>query len=144
MKSLAVFIAIAFLFSGIIAGMDVQEINDFGSSNGNNVYEESYDLLIICPQQFYDPLIPFQWHKEQYGIKTIIVTLDEIYGSKYFPCQGRDDAEKVKYFIKDAYDNWHIKYFLLVGGRKPGLKEKWWMPEDMFIWMTKVIGKLAT
>ena len=149
MKSLAVFIAIAFLFSGIIAGMDVQEINDFGSSNGNNVtYEESYDLLIICPQQFYDPLIPFQWHKEQYGIKTIIVTLDEIYGSKYFPCQGRDDAEKVKYFIKDAYDNWHIKYVLLVGGRKPGLKEKWWMPvryvhlDDKSNWETRYLSDL--
>ncbi|RLF64116.1 MAG: hypothetical protein DRN33_02795 [Thermoplasmata archaeon] len=42
--------------------------------------------------------------------------------------QGRDDAEKIKYFIKNAVEQWGIKYVLLVGGRKPGLHEEWLLP----------------
>ncbi|MGC9308992.1 MAG: C25 family cysteine peptidase, partial [Thermoplasmatota archaeon] len=45
----------------------------------------------------------------------MMVTLDEIYGSSYFEVQGRDDAEKVKYFIRDAIENWGITYVMLVG-----------------------------
>ena len=89
--------------------------------------KDEYDLLIICPSQWVEQLQPLKEHKEKYGIKTIIVSLDEIYGGKYFATQGRDDAEKVKYFIKDAIENWGIEYVLLVGGRKFS-KEEWIMP----------------
>jgi len=42
---------------------------------------------------------------------------------------GRDKAEKVKYFIKAAVENWDVHYVLLVGGRKnQGHIEKWWVP----------------
>jgi len=41
---------------------------------------------------------------------------------------GRDDAEKVKYAIKDAIEQYGIKYVLLFGGRKPGVKERWYVP----------------
>jgi hypothetical protein len=43
--------------------------------------------------------------------------------------QGRDCAEEIKYFIKNAFDHWNIKYVLLVGGRNGGIAaEKWWVP----------------
>ena len=43
--------------------------------------------------------------------------------------QGRDDAEKMKYFIKAAVENWGVHYVLLVGGRSnQGHFEKWWIP----------------
>ncbi len=91
--------------------------------------KDEYDLLIICPSNWVEQLQPLKEHKEKYGIKTIIVSLDEIYGGKYFATQGRDDAEKVKYFIKDAIENWGIEYVLLVGGRQGGvLQERWLMP----------------
>ncbi|OYT61774.1 hypothetical protein B6U81_02300 [Thermoplasmatales archaeon ex4484_30] len=61
-------------------------------------------------------------------IKTKLVTLNEIYNGAYFTSKGRDDAEKVKYFIKDAIEEWGIKYVLLVGGRKPGMQEEWFLP----------------
>jgi len=51
-------------------------------------------------------------------VKTKLVTTDEIYGGTYFATRGRDDAEKVKYFIKNAIEQWGIKYVLLVGGEK--------------------------
>jgi hypothetical protein len=44
------------------------------------------------------------------------VTLNEIYNDEIFILAGRDEAEKIKYFIKNAYETWGTKYVLLVGG----------------------------
>jgi len=92
------------------------------------IQNDVYDLVIIAPSEFSDALQPLVSHKESHGIKTKLVTLNEIYGGTYFASQGRDDAEKIKYFIKDAIEQWGIKYVLLVGGRKPGIQEDWLLP----------------
>jgi len=58
-----------------------------------------------------------------------MVTLNEVYSGDYFSVEGRDDPEQVKYFIKDALEDWGITYVMLVGGRNGGLlQEKWWCP----------------
>jgi hypothetical protein len=85
-------------------------------------------LLIIAPQEFIEPLKEFATHKESKGITTTLVNLESIYDSTFFPVEGRDNAEKVKYFIKNAYDEWDIQYILLVGGRKPGIAQSWYVP----------------
>ncbi|MEM2935072.1 MAG: C25 family cysteine peptidase [Candidatus Thermoplasmatota archaeon] len=89
---------------------------------------EAYDFLIISPDAWINELEMLKQHKESKGIKTIVVGLNEIYSGKYFSSYGRDDAEKIKYFIKNAIEEWGIKYVLLVGGRAFGYKEKWLMP----------------
>ncbi|MGC9308188.1 MAG: C25 family cysteine peptidase, partial [Thermoplasmatota archaeon] len=76
---------------------------------------DAYDLLIITPQEFTDALQPLIQHKEDYGLATQLVTLDEIYNGDYFPVEGRDEPERVKYFIKNALEDWGISYALLVG-----------------------------
>lgn len=80
--------------------------------------KDEYDLLVIAPDKWVKDLEPLKTHEEREGIKTIVVGLSEIYSSKYFPTNGRDDAEKLKYFIKNAIEQWGIEYVLLVGGRK--------------------------
>ncbi|KAA0002791.1 MAG: hypothetical protein FE048_03070, partial [Thermoplasmata archaeon] len=55
------------------------------------IQNDVYDLIIISPSEFSDALQPLVNHKENHGIKTKLVTLNEIYGSVYFPSQGRDD-----------------------------------------------------
>lgn len=86
-----------------------------------------YDLLIIAPRVFRNELISLVKHKNNLGIRTVLVDLDEVYCRMFW--QGRDEAEKVKYFIKNAVENWGVHYVLLVGGRKnQGQVEKWWMP----------------
>jgi len=76
---------------------------------------DSYDFVIIAPSEYKEALQPLAEHKERHGIRTKIVTLDEIYGGKYFECRGRDEPEKIKYFLKDAIENWGIKYVMLAG-----------------------------
>jgi hypothetical protein len=82
-----------------------------------------YDLAIISPESFSDALQPLIEHKNSYGVKTVLKTIEEIY-SEY---NGFDTAEQVKYFIKDALEQWNIKYVLLVGGLKSTIYAK---PKD--------------
>ncbi len=72
-------------------------------------------LLIISPSDFLEELKPLKDYKESIGIETILVNPEEIYNATYFPSTGRDEPEKIKYFIKNAIENWNIKYVLLVG-----------------------------
>ncbi|MBN1860628.1 MAG: hypothetical protein JW840_04115 [Candidatus Thermoplasmatota archaeon] len=86
-----------------------------------------YDLLIITPRVFRSELLPLVRHKNRIGIRTILVDTDEVYDQMFW--QGRDEAEKVKYFIKAAIEHWGVRYVLLVGGRSnQGKIEKYWVP----------------
>jgi hypothetical protein len=90
---------------------------------------ENFTLVIIAPEKFSSALQPLVTHKSSKGMTTKLVLTNEITDSTYFPVQGRDDAEQVKYFIKNAFDQWGTTYVLLVGGRNGGLMaEKWWVP----------------
>ncbi|MFO7678391.1 MAG: C25 family cysteine peptidase [Thermoplasmatota archaeon] len=72
-----------------------------------------FDLLIIAPNKFSRNLQPLIQHKEKNNIKTKLTTTEEIYRS--FP--GRDEAEQIKYSIKDAIESYGVTDVLLVGGR---------------------------
>ena len=101
---------------------------DIGYKDKQTSLDDDIDLIIIGPEEFSDHLQTYIEHKESYGIKTRLITLESIYDGTYFPVSGRDEAEKVKYFIKNSLDNWNISYVLLVGGRKPGILETWYTP----------------
>lgn len=94
------------------------------------VKQDAYDLLIIAPHDynFYRELVPLIAHKQEQGVETKLVLLSHVYDGLYFPAQGRDDAEMLKYFIKNAVEKWGIEYVLLVGGRQPGIRERWHLP----------------
>ena len=75
----------------------------------------TYDMVIITPSELYDTTLDdLMEHKNSHDVKTIIKTLDEIY-SEY---SGVDKPEQIKYFIKNAIEEWGIEYVLLVGGLK--------------------------
>ncbi len=75
---------------------------------------EMYSLVIIAPAEFSESLQPLVDHKNNYGVTTVLVPIDEIYSSYY----GRDDAERIKYFIQHAVEDWDTQYVLLVGDMK--------------------------
>jgi len=79
------------------------------------VFEEDYSLVIITPSIFSKQLQPIIPHKKNYGLTSIIVTLEDIFKGKYFAVEGRDDAEKIKYFIKNTIEQWGTSFILLVG-----------------------------
>lgn len=78
-------------------------------------FQDEYDLVIITYDRFAPILKSLVKHKENYNIQTKLVKLKDIYNSVYFPVQGRDKQEQIKYFIKDAIENWNITYVMLVG-----------------------------
>jgi hypothetical protein len=86
----------------------------------------TYTLLIIAPNIFKNALQPLVFHKKTMGITTKLVTLQEVYHQMYWP--GRDAAEKVKYFIKNAVEEWGVRYVLLVGGRSSQFLPTWFCP----------------
>jgi len=75
------------------------------------VFGDEYDLVIIAPQEFSAALQPLLVHKNSHGVETILKTTEEIY-AEY---SGRDEAEQIKYFIKDAIETLGVAYVLLVG-----------------------------
>ena len=82
--------------------------------NGFKTTVDSYDMVIIAPERFSESLQPLVDHKNNFGIETTIKTVEEIV-SEY---EGRDEPEQIKYFLKDAKENWDSTYVLLVGGLK--------------------------
>ncbi len=96
---------------------------------------ETYDLVIIAPAAFQARLQPLIDFKNTKGLKTTFKAVEDILDHY----TGIDPPEQVKYFIKDAYDTWHIQYVLLVGGLKSRLYandkdtasagwKAWWVP----------------
>ncbi len=97
--------------------------------NLESKFIDKYDLVVISPQEYTENLMPLVTHKNDFGIKTKLVTLDEIYSSYL----GRDDQEKIKYFIKFAVEQWGITNVLLVGDVKKlpirTTYANWWEPD---------------
>jgi len=77
---------------------------------------DEYDLLILSPSLFSEEIQPLIVHKTERAIRTRGITLEDIYAETLFPIQGRDQQEQIKYFIKNAVEQWGITSVLLVGG----------------------------
>jgi len=108
------------IFANTIKNNEVKNLN-FNRETSNSL---SFDLLIIAPEEFENQLLPLVEHKINVGISTRIVTLDEVYSSSVI---GFDDAEKLKYFLFEAVNEFDINYVLLVGGKK-GQFSSWYIP----------------
>jgi len=94
---------------------DIQITVDYTSPE-STAFDDEYSLIILTPGKYSSALNSLATHKINRNITTKIVTLNDIYTSTYFPVQGRDDQEKIKYFIKNAYDNWGTTDVMIVGG----------------------------
>ncbi len=93
---------------------------EFEPSKESTVYKEGYDFIILTADEFIEELTPLIDHKTNRNITTKIVKLSEIKNGVYFPVNGSDDAEKVKYFIYQAIDEeegWGTKNVMLVGNK---------------------------
>ncbi|MBN1861799.1 MAG: hypothetical protein JW840_10110 [Candidatus Thermoplasmatota archaeon] len=78
---------------------------------------DNYQLVVIGPAEFSSQIAPLITHKTGAGITSRFVSLEDIYAGTYFPATGRDNQEKIKYFIKNAIETWLTGSILLVGGQ---------------------------
>jgi hypothetical protein len=91
---------------------------------------EEYDMVIITPRRFLLQLEPLVIHKNIHGMKTKIKTVESIYQESnqgFYDKNGVDEAEKIKYFIKNEIEKHNITYVLLVGGHKHQ-QSSWFVP----------------
>ena len=95
-------------------------------------FPDEYDYLIIGPAEFESALQPLVDHKNSLDppVRTIFTSLEEI------PSQGADVQESIKYYIKDAIENWGITYVLLVGAGVEGEEifpvREAWIPSEPY------------
>jgi hypothetical protein len=119
-KGLVIGIIILFIGTSVLPNISGnilsknEKIQIYNSNTGasSSLDNSTYDLLIITPSDFQKSLEPLKEHKNKCGVKTNIITLDQIYNDISY---GRDNPEKIKLFIKKAFDDAQIKYVLLVG-----------------------------
>ena len=106
-KMISTFI-VGFLIIGGFATVPI-----FGKNQSLKEFDifDKYDMVIIAPDQFSSTLQPLIDHKNNYNIRTFLKTTEEIY-DEY---GGRDNAEQIKYFIKDAAETFEISYVFIIG-----------------------------
>jgi hypothetical protein len=95
-------------------------------------FANKYDFVILSPKEYADELEDFVIHKNDRGVITKLVTLDEVYTGTYFPVDGRDGPEKIKFFIKHAIEQWGIHSILFVGGYQ-GIPTRTVQPQNSFV-----------
>lgn len=86
------------------------------ASSASKLDPESYDYLMITNNEFASSteaynLETLKASKEAKGLSVKIETVENIYDSY----SGADAPEKIRNFIRDAYNTWGITYVLLVG-----------------------------
>lgn len=109
MKKILLFTFVGILF---LSGFGVGNISIANPFNSSNVDE--YDMAIIAPEIFSISIQSFINHKNSVGIQTFLKTTEEIYAQ--YP--GRDNAEQIKYFVKDAIESFGVNYILLIGNKE--------------------------
>lgn len=111
------------------SGTSQNHVGQYYQHKANTMSTETYQLLIIAPTIFSEALQPLINHKNRTGIITKPMTTEYIY--EHY--SGKDKAEQIKYAIKDALEQWGIKYVLLVGGltgyqSNPNDENDWHVP----------------
>jgi len=71
----------------------------------------NYDLLIITSEALKSGFEPLKQAHEADGLRTLIYTVEDIYNNY----TGSDNQDKIRNFIKYAYETYHTKYVLLGG-----------------------------
>jgi uncharacterized membrane protein len=77
--------------------------------------DETYNVIIIGSSSFDTQGKELEAHKRGMGTSAKWVTITDIQDSTYFPVQGSDTKEKIKYFIKNAIENWSTTDVVLFG-----------------------------
>ncbi|MGB3480061.1 MAG: C25 family cysteine peptidase, partial [bacterium] len=87
------------------------------------------DLLIITDNAQASAYETYGQFKKYFGINTVVKPISWI--RQYY--SGVDDAERVRHFIKDAFDKWGT-VFVLLGGDTPSVPTRYIWVDRTLIW----------
>jgi len=108
-KLLPLLVAYMILLSGLTGALNAIQAAQKSLASTKN---EAYDLVIITSRQFSLLLQSFVDHKNNHGVNTYVKTTEDIY-QEY---EGRDQPEKIKFFIKSTIETYQTKFVLFIGG----------------------------
>lgn len=94
---------------------DVNIAIEYDHSNEPMTFSDEYQFVVIGADEYSNEIEPLITHKIGRGVTAKFVSLTDVYSGTYFPAQGRDNQEKIKYFIKNTIENWATGNILLVG-----------------------------
>jgi hypothetical protein len=109
MKKSIVFCIILLLFPNAMISTGSSQIEKISGIVDAN---DSFDLVIISSNFFSSALQPLVEYKNNQAVKTLFKATEDIY-NEY---EGRDNAEQIKYFIRDAIETFQTKFVLFIGG----------------------------
>ncbi len=95
---------------------EAEIIVEYEPSTPQPAARDNYQLVVIGPAEYSGQISSLINHKIGRGVPSKFVSLDEIYSGTYFTVTGRDNPEKIKYFIKNTIVSWSTGNILLVGG----------------------------
>ncbi|MDH7517788.1 MAG: C25 family cysteine peptidase [Candidatus Thermoplasmatota archaeon] len=103
-------------------------------------FNDEYDMVIISPSEFSNTLQTLIEHKNNNNVRTTLKTTEAIY-SEY---SGYDEAEKIKYYIKDAIETLGVNYVLLIGSvDKLPIRTTWFFQRHHeYYWNETVLSDL--
>lgn len=115
----------------------------------NSTPDYIIDLMIITPNEYEESLLPFKVWKDKTGIRTTIITRDDIEdaGHEWIADPTEEDwvYEGIDAFIKNAYENWgnlSPEFLLFVGETDPETPE---MPTHYWTMVNSTsIGEIPT
>jgi hypothetical protein len=111
-------ICILLLSFPLISSTPLKSNQSITIPKNQQTHNDTYDLLIITSSYYTSALARLKDHKDTIGISTKIIDIQGIYNGTYFPRQGRNQPEQIKYFLKNAFDAWNISYVLFFGSTK--------------------------
>ena len=100
---------------------------------------QTYDHLTITADSLVSHITPLcNFLESNLGLNDTIVTINEVYASSL----GRDNQEKIRNFIKQAYTNWGVTHVLLAGDNEQipcrliwvEINTEWrdWIPTELY------------
>ncbi|MFO7677978.1 MAG: C25 family cysteine peptidase [Thermoplasmatota archaeon] len=84
---------------------------EYKEESNRMTFGDEYDMVIITPKKYSNNAQSLADHKNRFGLSTFVKTTEEIY-SEY---NKVDEAEEIKYFIKDAIEDLGVEFVLLLG-----------------------------
>lgn len=100
------------IYSGLIDNTRALHSVSFTKSKASGrLPDRDYEYVLITDESMVSAFQPLVDWKTRKGVPATIVTTQSIYQS--YP--GYDDAEKVRHFIQEAYQNWGILWLTLGG-----------------------------